>query len=93
MLAMRTVLPNSGTGSSNYKVWLFTQLQCMLLVDSEAQCELSASATLHIIRPVTELAKSLCLVQDDILAPFIDNSCSTLYYAKSAMLLYSLSRV
>ena len=79
---MGTVLPNPGTGSSNYKVWLFTQLQCMRLVNSEAQCELSASATLNIIKPVTKHAKSLCLVQDDIPLPFINNSRSTLYNAK-----------
>ena len=60
---MRTVLPNPGTGSSNYryKVWLLTQLQCMLLVNSEAQCELSESSTLNIIKPVT---KQLCLVKE-----------------------------
>ena len=88
---MHTVLPNPGTGSSNYKVWLFTQLRCMLLVNSEAQCELSASATLNIIRLVTEHTKSLCLVQDGIPVPFIDNWCLTLYNAKSDMLLHSLS--
>ena len=87
---MRTVLPNPGTGSSNYKVWLFTYLQCLLLVYSEAQYELSASATLNIIRPVTEHAKSLCLVQDDVPVPFIDNSCLTLYNAKSDMVCYCI---
>ena len=66
-------------------------MQCMILVDSKAQCELSASATLNIFRPVTKHAKSLRLVQDDILVPFIDNSRSTLHNAKSDMLLHSLS--
>ena len=82
ILGTRTVLTNPGTGSSNYKVWLFTQVQCMLLVNSEPQFELSISATLNIIKPVTKHAKSLCLVQDDISVPFIDNSRSTLYNAK-----------
>ena len=65
ILATHTILPYPGTGFSNYKGWLFTQLQCMFLVNSKAHCSLSVSATLN-ITPVTEHAKSLCLVQDDL---------------------------
>ena len=46
------MLPNPGTGFFNSKVWLLMHLQCMLLVDSKAECKLSASATLNIIRLV-----------------------------------------